>query len=222
MAIRYDVRVAQKDGTVVVKRRFKHKDKAFNFAQDKMRKQRSVRVKGVRVPDQPKRRIISASEWGRSSHGPYQYASGPLKQLYLHTSVTKHLPESATIEEEKAQMRSLDAIAKGRGFNGISYSFVIFPSGRIYEGRGWLVVEAATEGYNSSSDSICFGGNTDAFKPSAAALQSAEWLINAGQNDRKLTNTVDLVGHRKVAAKACPGKYVTDTMIEAMQRRVAA
>lgn len=219
MAFRYKVRVVNADGEVVIKKRFKHKDKAVNFIGDKLKGERKVSVKREKKPD--KFKITPNTEYRMSSHSAWETVSGPLSQVFVHTSVTKQLSKNATVAEEKAEMTNLDSIAHARGYNGISYSFCIFPSGRIYEGRGWLVVEAATLDYNSVSDSIVFVGNTDAFKPTDEQMRSLNDVIEHGQSKGKLVRTgLNVRGHREVAAKACPGRYVTDKMIADVQKAV--
>lgn len=215
----YDVRVVNREGKLVTKKRFKAKDQAFNFAQDKLVHQRRVKVARKEVAEAF--RITPANEWGRSAHKPYQNGPRPVSTVFVHTSVTKQLPASATVEQEKAEMRSLDAIAKARGFNGVSYSICIFPSGRAYEGRGFGVVEAATSGYNTTSDSVCFVGNTDAHKPTQAQLDSMVKVLRHGQTNGYLAKNLTCRGHREVAAKACPGRYVTTAHLRSFEAQAA-
>lgn len=117
-------------------------------------------------------------------------------------------------------MLVLQGIAFGRGFSDISYSFVIFPSGRIYEGRGWGVVQAATLGFNDRSYSICTGGNTDAHQETNRQVASIIWLINRGQRLDRIRDRVDVRGHREVAPKACPGVKFTDDELQEVQKAV--
>ena len=218
--IRYDVRVVNKDGKLVVKKRFVHADQAWNFAEDKLKWQRTVKVIRKNLEDPFKMQIIRPDQWGISDHDAWSKAPGPLDEVFFHTSVTKQLPKSATVAQEKEQMRAVDSIAHARGFNGFSYSWGILPSGRVYEGRGWLTVEAATLGFNEGSDSICFIGNTDAFKLTKEQELAALALIERGQKFGKLAAKLDLRAHNDVAPKACPGRFVTDEMIAGWQRKV--
>lgn len=45
------------------------------------------------------------------------------------------------------------------GWSDIGYSFLIGGDGNIYEGRGWNVLGAHTQGYNSVGYGVCFIGS---------------------------------------------------------------
>lgn len=216
--IRYDARIIDSSGKLVVKKRFKLKDAAFNWAKSRMTGSRRADLRRARTHVLT---VLQNSAWQLHPHS-WSKAAGPLKVVFLHHSVTKQLPEGASLEEERAEMRNLDAIAHGRGFNGLSYCWVVFPSGRAWEGRGWLVIEAATEGHNTTSDSICFAGNLSAFKPTEAQIITAEKLINRGQAVGALAKVVDVRPHRSASSTSCPGSNLTDGMIEGIQRRANA
>lgn len=217
MALRYDVRVFNKDGKVVTKKRFKTPRLAFRFAKEKFQSRRAVKVTKVEVA--PAFRIRTG--WGKRDHDDYQMAPKPVSTVFIHTSVTPQLPPDATVEEEKEQMRNVDNIAFGRGFNGFSYSMGVFASGRVYEGRGFGVVEAATGGFNTTSDSIATIGNTDAFNPTTKQIEAIVQTIRWGQdNGYFVHNGLQVRGHREVAAKACPGQFFTNAILEEIEDRV--
>lgn len=164
------------------------------------------------------RPVISREEWGaKPPRAHLGTVTDPVKEVFIHTSVTSELPKTATVQQEKNAMLVLQGIAFGRGFSDISYSFVIFPSGRIYEGRGWGVEQAATLGYNAKSYSFCTGGNTDAYQETKEQKLSIISLINRGQNQGRIVKHVDVRGHREVAPKACPGRLFTDQDLQKIQ-----
>ena len=216
--VRYKVRALTKDGRVVFKDEYKRESVAVNAVERLVDKGRAVHIRRVVTEDDF--RIEPSSKWGIRSHSPYSYGIAPLRTIYIHTSVTTQLGALAPRLAERAQMRSVDNIAFGRGFNGFSYSFGVFPSGRAYEGRGLLVAEAATEPYNTSSDSVCCIGNTDAFNPTKAQIEGIIAVIKKGQRRGAYAHTLDVWGHRKVAAKACPGILFTDANIAYIQHQV--
>lgn len=220
MKVYYDARILNKKGNVVRRKKFRRKWRALKWVGKRLDNRRAAKI--VKKVQRDTFSIESAADWGRSNHAPYQYGPRPVGTVFLHTSVTEQLGATTTRAKEREQMRKLDAIAKGRGFNGISYSIGIFPSGRCYEGRGWGVVEAATEGHNTTSDSVCFVGNTDAFEPTKAQLTAAKAVINKDGQPRGFLAKRGLAirGHREVAAKACPGKFVTTAHLSEIERAV--
>jgi N-acetylmuramoyl-L-alanine amidase len=216
---RYDVRVIE-DGELVTKKRFAAKDAALNFAADKLVRRRRVTIARKRVLILE---TFQNTEWGIQPHDPWVPTQGPLSMLFIHHSVTKQLPVSATVAEEKQQMRLLDQIAHSRGFNGISYSWAVFPSGRCYEGRGWLVVEAATKDFNTVSDSIALVGNYSQFEMNDRQSAAIRKLVNRAQENGVFVRSgLNVRAHREVAATACPGTKVTDAEIQEIQRAVNA
>lgn len=220
--VHYDVRVFNRKGDVVLKRTFKRKWPALKWVAKKLDNRRAAKI--TKKVQRDTFSIELAAKWGRSAHAPYSFGPKPVGTVFTHTSVTTQLAASARRWQERQEMRKLDAIARGRGFNGISYSICIFPSGRAYEGRGWGVVEAATEGHNTTSDSVCFVGNTDAFEPTQAQIAAYKAVIKKdGQPKGFLARRgLAIRPHRSVAAKACPGKYVTDAILANIERSVNA
>jgi hypothetical protein len=220
MALRYDVRILDKDGKLLTKKRFATKDAALNFLRDKLIHRRRAKVTTVEVATL---KTFQNTQWGPAPHTPWPPAPKPVSELFLHHSVTKQLPVSATVEAERAEMRSLDAIAHGRGFNGISYSWVIFPSGRCWEGRGWGIIEAATEGHNTSGDSIVFAGNYSAFALSPQQKQAVVALVNSAQRSGFLSaKGLNVRGHREVDTTSCPGDKISKAWIDSVQGKVNA
>ena len=142
------------------------------------------------------REILPRSAWDST---PGDAATKPLANrsegVFFHHSVSG---SPTTYEGEAAEMRNLYSIARSRDFIDISYSFIIFESGRVWTGRGFDIEQAATAGYNDVSHSICFAGNFDGHAPSEAALASAAWLkAKLGASRGR--------GHRDVYATGCPG-----------------
>lgn len=103
---------------------------------------------------------------------------------------------------ERKEMRNLQAVARSRGFVDISYSWIVFPSGRIYEGRGKNREGAHTIGHNDSY-AIAAAGNYDEAVPTRKMLKAIHWLrheyLRVGGRP---------LPHSSVYATACPGKYL--------------
>lgn len=220
MAIRYDVRVLNKDGKLVTKKRFKAKDAAVNFAADKLVRRRQVKIRRREVFALE---TFSNTTWGPAPHDPWTPAPRPVKTVFIHHSVTQQLPVSASVDQEKAQMKLLDQIAHGRGFNGISYCWAVMPSARCWEGRGFGIIEAATENFNTSADSIVLAGNYSSFAMNDEQKQAIIALIKRGQRDGFfITRGLDVRAHREVSATSCPGSKISDALIQEIQKAVNA
>lgn len=161
--------------------------------------------------------IYTRKDWGaKPPKEPRSAMRLPAEGTYIHHTVTG-LPTnyptakpSAQIAMEKAHMQQLQSIAFSRDFNDISYSFVIFPSGRVYKGRGWGVVGAHTEGSNSITHAFVFVGNFESVRPTKDALEAAAALHRRGVRAGKIRKTGFIRGHRDApgAATACPGIHL--------------
>ena len=156
--------------------------------------------------------IATRASWGAKARDG-DAAATPLNrdEVYIHTSVTAHLPENATVEQERAQMRSLESIGVNRGFGSISYHVCVFPSGRAYWGVSRGRRGAHVAGRNSRAFGIVFVGNTDTNPASQAALNTVRAII-AQERGVSFAKGAAVYPHNKVAAKACPGKYVMPHM----------
>jgi hypothetical protein len=110
----------------------------------------------------------------------------------------------STVAEERQEMRNLQQTAFARGFNDISYSFVVFPSGRIYEGRGKNIEGAHTYGYNDTAYGVAAAGNYDRSKPTKAMIESLKWL----RRTYLRVGSKPIRPHSSVYATACPGQFL--------------
>lgn len=150
--------------------------------------------------------IISRETWGaRHADGFYNRKVGRLDK-WLHHSVTAQLPTNASTEAERREVRKLDDIGQSRFKGGISYTFVIFPSGRIYEGHSIGRVGAHTAGRNSISAGICLAGNYETNEVTAEQVAALAWLLNHGIDKGWWTEPKLDGGHRDTKSTACPGK----------------
>lgn len=151
-------------------------------------------------------KIISRESWGAAHQdGFYARKVGRLDK-WAHHTVTAQLSKNADLEEEYAEMRKLDDIGESRFKGGISYTFVIFPSGRIYEGHSIGRVGAHTAGRNTISAGIAFAGNYETNKLSNEQVNAAAWLLNHGVEKKWWTEKKLDGGHRDTKATACPGR----------------
>lgn len=149
-----------------------------------------------------KRRVHSRRDWGAAPpRGPIDPLTSTANGFFVHHTVAG---APTTKAGEEAEMRNLQNIAFQRGFNDISYSWIVFPSGRIYEGRGLGKAGAHTLNYNYTAYGAAAAGNYDIARPTNAMVKSFRWLR------RKHAKLADrpLRPHSAVYATACPGSFL--------------
>lgn len=122
-------------------------------------------------------KLVRASEWMIAGL-PLPGAHNKDMQLPVATVFTHHAAGPSPVNEagEIHLLRTYDAQHRAKGWDGLGYSFVIGPSGTVYEGRGQKV-GAHTESNNRNAFGICFLGNfMDALPTPAAMLACAELI----------------------------------------------
>lgn len=146
-----------------------------------------------------KRKVIPRSAWGAGApHSAPRGMANDSDGLFVHHTVAG---APTTKAGEQAEMRNLQQIAWSRGFNDISYSFIVFPSGRIYEGRGKGIEGAHTLGYNDTAYGAAAAGNYDTASPTNAMVKSFKWL----RREYLKIGSRPIRPHSSVYATACPG-----------------
>lgn len=164
--------------------------------------------------------IISRATWGARHPRGFRTAPLPARELYLHHSVTAAPANDPAAE--RAAVRTLENIGQSRFGGGISYTFAVAPSGRVYEGHGIDRQGAHTGGRNSIARAICLIGNYDANRPPEAMIQAVADLVRHGHAQgwwpARLTG-----GHRDApgASTACPGRHA-HALIAEINRRATA
>lgn len=122
------------------------------------------------------------------------------KELWLHHSVTNPPGPDATLEQDCAHMREFEAIGHNRYGCGISYTWVVMPSGRVFQGHDVDRQGTHTYGRNNRSRAICLAGNYQVNELPQRMHNAVARLL------RELGATLD-GGHRNVFATACPGDH---------------
>ncbi len=124
-----------------------------------------------------------------------------------HTAIIfryKSRTRKGRIAEEAAHMRLLRLVALGRGYSDISYNYVVFPSGRIWIGRGVEVLGAHTLGHNEDPG-VCIAGNTDIQRVGTRRVAAISKLVGTHLPKRHGTRR-RLIPHSATFSTGCPGR----------------
>ena len=168
-------------------------------------------------------RIIRRAAWGAKGRDGFGSRPLPATACFAHHSVTPAPPEDATLTQDVAAVQRLEQIGIQR-FGSMSYSFLIPPSGRIFEGVSVGRIGAHTGGWNTAGVGICLIGNYETSAVSVQQREAAAWLLTHLRAIGALAPAARLRGHFEVSATACPGARVKPllAMIEAESRNAPA
>lgn len=122
------------------------------------------------------------------------------QELWLHHSTTNPPGPDATLDEDCQHMRDFEAIGESRFGCGISYTWVVMPSGRVFQGHDVDRQGTHTYGRNNRARAICLAGDFEADELPRRMLNAVVKLL------RELGLQLD-GGHRDVFATACPGEH---------------
>lgn len=160
--------------------------------------------------------IISRTVWGNRYGLGWTIRALPAKYVTLHHSVTAAPPVNATFDQDAAAVRLLDQIGYDRfkyadtGWTrpagaGISYTWAVTPSGRVFEGHDIKRAASHTIGYNTTGVGICLIGNYDKDTVTPQQIEAvARLLLEAKENGWIEEPNIDF-NHKDVYATACPG-----------------
>lgn len=101
------------------------------------------------------------------------------------------------------------------GWAGIGYHFYIRKDGSIWEGRPLGYLGAHVKNHNNHTVGVCLEGKLQEEQPTTAQLKSLTYTINHIKNTLN-NQKLQVKPHRALMATACPGKNLTDSMIEAL------
>jgi hypothetical protein len=152
--------------------------------------------------------IIGRAQWGARYPAGFGPAPLPARELWLHHTAMATPPADQDVDQDVGDVRQIERIGQQRFGGGISYTFVVCPSGRVFEGTGVDRQGAHTKGRNSISRAIVLHGNYDVAPPTSAMLAAVADLVAQGAASHwwpaQLTG-----GHRDApgASTACPGRY---------------
>lgn len=165
--------------------------------------------------------------WGAKA-GRGAYTENNLKLVVVHhekEDPTADFTVDSTPDQEKQRMRSIEAFhaspkPTGRGWSGFAYNFCIFPSGRVYQGRGWGHMGAHSDGENARSVGVLFpqDGNRQDLTPQQ--IESFRLLMQEGVDRRALAPEWKADGHRNMPGEStmCPGSKILARIPELNRR----
>ena len=107
---------------------------------------------------------------------------------------------------EDPSAAEIDAIHRGLRWAGVGYHYLIRKDGRIEKGRPAAAIGAHVEGANIWSVGVALCGNFCEEEPTAAQIESCAMLLSVLSSSFRVPLDVEhVVGHRDLAATACPG-----------------
>lgn len=143
-------------------------------------------------------------QWGSTQTDPAGTLVGIQVEVVAHHTWKPHVDAGVSVAREREVVRGIQGYHVGKGWDDIGYSFLVFQSGRAYEGRGWFRTGAHTKGQNRKP-SIVFVIDGDQHEPTKAAWKTARTLLREGVRVGALIPQYLVAGHTDYAIKSCPG-----------------
>lgn len=144
--------------------------------------------------------IIKRADWGaRSPRSRYTTTWAKRTEFVVHYS------EGPTSQTPR-QIQNFHMDDAGHRWPDIGYNFLVDTKGRIYEGRGWLVVGAHAKNHNTSGIGVCFiGRNGDATEAAKASIRALY-----DEACKKAGRTLLKRGHGQLSGNStdCPGSQL--------------
>lgn len=172
--------------------------------------------------------IVSRAAWGARYAPAYKNRAArlPAARVWLHHSATVAPDLVPPFDDDDAAVRTLERIGQDRFGWGISYTFAVTPSGRVYEGHRVDGLGAHTAGQNSTSRAVCLVGDYDRHTPTAEQRRAVAELLAHGHRRGWWTQPRLAGGHRDApgAQTACPGRHAHAAIgaINELAARIAA
>lgn len=152
--------------------------------------------------------VVERADWG--AVGGRGVSLGQVDEVIIHHFWKPSLHEVADPQTEADLMQQVERTHMDENdWSGFGYNFVVFQSGRVYEGRGWGRVGAHTVGENDRTVGIAFAIDGDEHEPTPEAWAAAKALIEDGAALGHVTGDATITGHGDYAPKSCPGRNIT-------------
>jgi hypothetical protein len=155
------------------------------------------------------RQFFTRAQWG--ARGRLGSRTGVQRRCIIHTEAGAAMPATATVAQEQARMRAVDAFHLSLGWSGgFGYSEAWFPSGRVYEGRGVRRPGAHTVGLNDEF-AVMLPGHGDRTAMTELQIAAGRARIRTHIVNGDLAAGYVVSGHRDhipPGQKSCPGNRV--------------
>ena len=165
-------------------------------------------------------RIIPRDEWGAKYLGGWGVRPLPATEAWLHRpAMYSPLDADATLEEDTAYVRRVEEVGYARfgphngttwdeaaGIGaGISYTYLVMRSGRIFAGHEPHRESSHTAGHNRPGIGIAWADGIDAqAEPTVEQINATAWLLREAVRLDVLTAPAFDGGHRDVYPTSCP------------------
>jgi hypothetical protein len=149
--------------------------------------------------------IVGRAQWGARYPDGCGPAPLPAAEAYLHHSATIAPPADASQPLDAAKIRELEDIGQARFGCGISYTWCVTPSGRVFQGHSPGRQGTHTLGHNDAARGIVLVGNYSTARPTPAQVTAVAGLLALAFRQGWLTRPRLTGGHRDVVSTECPG-----------------
>lgn len=151
-------------------------------------------------------RVIARAEWGAQYRDGFgNRALSGITKIVLHHSVTTSPPVGSSFSQDCAAIRTLERIGQNRFKGGISYTFAIPKSGRVFAGHSLGRIGAHTGGHNTTAIGVVLVGNYQGEAPTPEQEAALAWLVDVYLPEQGVRVGRITHGHRDFKATSCPG-----------------
>ena len=157
-------------------------------------------------------KVIPRGSWGAkpANASRMDKNKGGWKRITVHHSAERNPPElDGSQAASAAAVRSIQkAHVEGRetGYGDIGYHFVVDPYGRVFQGRDLAWQGAHAKGANNVQNiGVCLIGNFDVERPTSAALDALERLLDDLCRQHSIARA-QVLGHGDLKSTDCPGR----------------
>lgn len=148
---------------------------------------------------------IARSQWGARYPDGFGPRPMPITEYWLHHSVTMAPDLVAPFTDDDAAIRRLEQIGQERFGGGISYTYPVTPTGRLYTGHSLNRRGAHTKGHNTIAAAFCLVGDYSRRTVTTAQRDTIAAQMVADHRAGRSTTHRLKGGHRDVSQTACPG-----------------